>query len=201
MSESNQTKGSIVDLGNLPKQYPTHRHAPQFWEGLGRTIATFGFLEEVLGKAIFSFSATQKYEESEIETAFERWLPTLKIALSDPLGNLIRSYVRAVSNNSSATITNLNLEELAADLRRASEIRNVLCHGSWRLPDEAGRSIPFFVNRHMEVFETAVDVLFLQQTQQHVVELASAVISTVTHMGWQFPGSNGPGDSIMAKKM
>ena len=43
-----------------------------FWENLGRTIATFGFLEEVLGKAIFVFSATTPYPESEVEAAFEK---------------------------------------------------------------------------------------------------------------------------------
>jgi hypothetical protein len=42
-----------------------------FWETLGRTIATFGFLEEVLGKAIFAFTATTRHQESEIDAAFE----------------------------------------------------------------------------------------------------------------------------------
>ena len=36
--------------------------SPQFWEQLGRTVATYGFLEEVLGKAIFAFTATRNYE-------------------------------------------------------------------------------------------------------------------------------------------
>jgi hypothetical protein len=40
-----------------------------FWEALGRTIATFGFLEEVLGKAIFAFTATTQYQESDIDAA------------------------------------------------------------------------------------------------------------------------------------
>ena len=41
---------SIIDRDRLPPLFPTHRHAPQFWEQLGRTIATHGFLEEVWGK-------------------------------------------------------------------------------------------------------------------------------------------------------
>lgn len=198
MSEQDQIKRSIIVVGKLPRQFPTHRHDPKFWEALGRTIATFGFLEETLGKAIFAFTATRKYDDSEIEVAFEKWLPTLERALSDPLGSLIGSYEKAVRDNPGATIS--NLDELIDDLRKAADIRNVLCHGSWRLPDEVGRSVPFFVNQKKEVFKTAVDVAFLQQTQQHVVELICAVIDTVTHMGWQFPGSNGPGNSIMGDK-
>lgn len=52
------------------------------------------------------------------------------------------------------------------------------------------------MNRQKEVFETAIDIAFLEQTQLHVCDLAASVMNTVTHMGWQFPGSNGPGEII-----
>jgi len=78
-------------------------------------------------------------------------------------------------------------------------MRNVLCHGSWRKPNEEGGSVPFFVNKQMMVFDTAVDIAFLQQTQAHVAELACAVINSVTHMGWQFPGGAGLGKPIWNK--
>ena len=60
----------FIDSDGLPEKFPTHRHEPKFWESLGRAIATFGFLEEVLGKAIFSFTATRPYEEAEIEDTY-----------------------------------------------------------------------------------------------------------------------------------
>ena len=164
-----------------------------FWEKLGRAIATFGFLEEVLGKATFAFTATTRYGEDEIDVAFEKWLPTLENALIDPLGNLIDAYAKAVRGNSAAIE---NLDELLDELRKASTIRNVLCHGSWRSPDGHGRSVPLFVNRKKMVFDTPVDIAFLEQTRQGVAELACAVFSTVTHMGWQFPGSKGPGKAV-----
>ena len=65
----------FIDSDGLLEKFPTHRHEPKFWESLGRAIATFGFLEEVLGKAIFSFTATRPYEEAEIEQAYLEWLP------------------------------------------------------------------------------------------------------------------------------
>ena len=92
--------------------------------------------------------------------------------------------------------TTENIDELKADIRAAAEIRNVLCHASWRSPDGGGASVPFFMNRRGEVFASAVDVDYLQQVQQHVAELICAVINAVTHMGFAFPGSDGPGSTI-----
>lgn len=194
MNKKNQSGKYIVDVQNLPKQFPTHRHTPEFWEELGRTVATFGFLEEVLGKAIFSFTATRKYARNEIDAAFEKWTPLLERALSDALGSLIVSFEKSVRENKDAKIEHLDV--LIKDLQKASAIRNVLCHGSWRPPNEAGESAPSFVNRKNQVFTTKIDISYLQQVQRHVAELACAVISTVTLTGIQFPGSNGPGKSI-----
>lgn len=197
MSQEEPTTRFMVDLSNIPAQFPTHRHDALFWECLGRTVATFGFLEEALGKAIFSFTATRPYDEDEIDQAFERWLPTLERALTDPLGNLVDTYGKAVREHPAATIENLG--DLLDDLRKASSIRNVLCHGSWRLPDKDGASKPFFVNRQNVVLDIAIDCQFLAQKQRHVAELACAVVNSVTYMGWQFPGSTGPGKPILSK--
>lgn len=136
-TESNR---SIIDRERLPPAFPTHRHSASFWEALGRAVATFGFLEETLGKAIFAFTGTREIPSDEIEAEFEKWLPTLRRALSDPLGGLIDSYGKAVSQNPAATIS--NLPNLLDDLRKAAALRNALCHGSWRAPDSDGRSIP-----------------------------------------------------------
>ncbi|WP_027160970.1 hypothetical protein [Mesorhizobium sp. WSM1293] len=186
---------SIIDQDALPEDFPTHRHAGAFWEVLGRTVATFGFLEETIAKAIFAFTGTRDVPAQEIEAEFEKWLSTLQKALSDPLGGLIDAYGKAARQHPNTTIT--NLQDLLDDLRRAAELRNVLCHGSWRIPDSAGRSIPFYVDRKNRVFETPIDVAYLDQVRGHVVELACAVMDTVGHMGWQFPGSRGPGKQVV----
>jgi hypothetical protein len=197
-NEAENSRGFVVDLDNLPRLYPTNRHSPMFWEALGRTVATFGFLEEVLGKAIFALTATTPRSESEIETAFKNWLPTLQRALTDPLGGLIDSYGKALRDNPTATAD--NLDKILCDLRAASIIRNALCHGSWGAPDAEGRSLPLFVNKQQMVWDTPIDIPFLEQTQKAVAELACAVVSTITLMGWQFPGmSRGPGKVIFDK--
>ena len=48
-------KRYVVDFIRVPRHCPLQGHAPEFWEALGRTVATYGFLEEALGKAIFVF--------------------------------------------------------------------------------------------------------------------------------------------------
>jgi len=161
---------------------------------LGRAVATFGFLEEMLAKTIFAFTAIRPYEESEAEQAFEQWLPKLERALTDPLGGLIDLFGKVVRDHPDEAIT--DLPDLLSDLKKAAEMRNILCHGSWRLPDTQGASVPFFVNRQMDVVETAMDCAYLDQVQRHTAQLACSVINTVTNMGWQFPGSAGPGKPI-----
>jgi len=191
---TNEKYNYIIDQDSLPEAFPTHLHEAGFWEALGRVVGTFGFLEESLGKAIFSFTATKPYSELEIHHAYTEWLPKLERALNEPLDGLINSYGKAVRNHSGATIT--NLDDLIGNLKKASKLRNVLCHGSWRTPDNKGSSIPLFIDRQNKIFETAIDVEFLNQVQKHVAELVCAVINSVTYMGWQFPGSSGPGNVI-----
>ena len=195
MNDNNESEsGYVIDQSGLPSKYPTHLHEAEFWEALGRAVATFGFLEEVLGRAIFSFTATKPYSEEEIQKAYDEWLPKLECALTDQLVGLVNSYSKAVREHPQAKIT--NFEDLIEDLKEASKLRNVLCHGSWRSPDASGASVPHFVNRQKEVFETAINIEFLNRTQQHTASLVSAVIKTVAHMGWQFPGTSGPGKVI-----
>ena len=175
-------------------QFPTNFHEPEFWGALGRAVATFGFLEETLAKAIFAFTATKPYSEEEIKKALDEWLPKLQRALSDQLGNLIESFGKAVREHPDAAIE--NLDDLLRALKEASKIRNVICHGSWPPPNSYGASVPFFVNRQQERFEIPIDISFLKQLQLHVSELICTVIDTVIFMGWQFPGSRGPGRAI-----
>ena len=47
-------------------------HASAFWEALGRAVATFGFLEETLGKAIFAYTGMRQIPEERINAAYEK---------------------------------------------------------------------------------------------------------------------------------
>jgi hypothetical protein len=175
--------------------FPTHKHSPQFWEHLGRAVATFGFLEEVLAKAIFAFTATREYPEEDIEDAYQAWLPQLERALTASLKSLARAYGKAAKENPKCRTQ--NIDELVARLEKAADLRNVLAHASWnKAPDDNGASVPRFVNRDKLSFDDAVDIDYLKRIQIGVADLACSVMDTVTHMGHEFPGSAGPGKPI-----
>ena len=194
MSAEETVNRTIIDRESLPEMFLTHRHAPEFWEHLGRAIASFGFLEEVLGKAIFAFTATRRYSLDLIDAAYDACFPKLERSLTDHLVNLAESYGKATRENPDTTTKNVS--DLVKQIKEAAVIRNVLCHGSWRTPNSSGASVPLFVNRKKEVFEAEIDVAYLRQIQLHVAELSCSVVDTVTHMGWQFPGGAGPGKRI-----
>lgn len=111
----------LVDLGALPANFPTHRHEAVFWEKVGRTVATFGFLEEVLGKATFAFTVRKQHAASESEEAFEAWLEKpegLEGALMDPLTGLIDRLARAVEEYSNARSPGSKTCSAASERRR-----------------------------------------------------------------------------------
>ncbi|HEU6436924.1 MAG TPA: hypothetical protein VE028_05695 [Nitratidesulfovibrio sp.] len=183
-----------IDTATLPETFPTHEHPPHFWEALGRTIATFGFLEEMLGKAIFAFTVTRKYPAHDAERAYQAWLLKIEKALTDPLVNLAETYRKSVLDHPECDLQ--NVDDLIEKIKRYSKIRNALCHGSWRPPDKRGKSTILFVNKQKERFTTPMDVQFLQRVQKNTMLIACSVINSVTHMGWQFPGSASPGEQL-----
>jgi hypothetical protein len=180
---------AVMSRHDLPANFPTHRHPPEFWEQLGRTIATFGLLEEVLGKAIFAFSATTEYTEEKAKKVLAKWQNQLEHALIDTLYPLAEVYAKLVRVHQDSTFP--NLDDLIEDIKKAADWRNVLCHGSWHTP--------FFFNKELEKFDTPIDLASLKQVQAHLVDLIAAVVSSVTHLGWQFPGGAGPGEEIWKK--
>ena len=197
MTEDSEIERFFIDREQLPANYPTHWHGAEFWEALGRAVATFGWLEWVLGRAIFALTATRKIPADKFEVEYEKWLRTLEKALTDPLGGLIREYERAIRANDEAKIP----DDLLEHLRKAAKLRNVICHGAWQNPDDKGRSVPIFYmakkrDTKRKCFATPIDVAYLAQLRQAVVELSCDVINSVTQMGYQFPGSEGPGKSI-----
>jgi hypothetical protein len=74
------------------------------------------------------------------------------------------------------------------DGRRAAPAAGFVLGGSGRLPE---RNFGCFRSRCF--FCDAIDVEYLLQIQGAVVEMICNLINSVTAMGWQFPGTSGPG--------
>lgn len=194
MHETEGMKSHVIDRDKLHPDYPTQFHDAAFWEELGRAVATFGFIEEMLGKAIFALTGAKEFDPEGDPEAFSDWIKTLEKALTDQLGGLIISYERALAEN--PRTKGNDYSALLAKLRQAKEIRNALCHGSWDKPDDQGRSVPRFVNRKLLVFDTPVDLQFLKQTRAGLRHIICDILDSVTSVGYQFPGSGSPGDQL-----
>lgn len=184
----------LIDRTLLSRQFPTHQHSPEFWEQLGRVIATFGFLEETLARAIFAVTATTEYSEEEIQAKFEKWPSILKCALSDTLVPLSETYAKTVKEHHQAESINVGI--LVANIKEVAAIRNALCHGSWRAPNETGESTLFFLNKRDELLDAQIDIQWLHQLQVQIQDIICDVIDSVTVMGWNFPGSEGGGKEV-----
>ena len=196
MGDDESVVRAIIDRKRLPKMFPTHRHAPEFWEHLGRAIASFGFLEDTLKKAYFSFTGTTPVAPEGAERAVEQWGKRLEKVVTMQLWNLANEFEGAATAN--PTRSTENIGELVADIKKAAELRNILCHGSWMLPDNEGKSLPRFSKKDRATgeivqFADKIGIEYLSQVQSHVTDLICSVIDTVTHMGYQFPGGAGSG--------
>lgn len=194
MHEIEGLKGHVIDRDKLHIDWPTQFHEPGFWEELGRTVATFGFIEEMLGKAIFALTGAKEFDPAGDPEAFNEWIKTLEKALTDQLGGLIISYERALAENQRTKGNDYSAQ--LAELKQAKDIRNTFCHGSWDKPDDQGRTVPKFVNRKLMVFETRVDVRFLKQTRSALRHIVCDILDSVTSVGYQFPGTGSPGEQI-----
>ncbi|MCM2347911.1 hypothetical protein [Acidovorax soli] len=188
---------AIIDREAIHPLFPTHLHTADFWEQLGRTIATFGFLEDTLAKAIFAFTATTKYSEVEAQKVLEKWPSVLENAMIETLHRLAKIYGQVVRDHHDADVKNVS--DLVDNIKQAADIRNALCHGLWQAPEPSGKSPLSYFNNKMEKFDTPIDVAWLKKVQNHVVTISCDVIDSVAVMGWQFPGGTGPGSPIWAE--
>ena len=194
MIEPEDQNSHLVSVSDLDADFPTHLHSQQFWEELGRTVATFGFLEDTLGRACFALQATTEVNDDEFDEQVGEFVARLPKLLTDSLGPLIDNYEKSLRSHQQKPIKNSH--ELLAELRKAKTIRDVICHGSWGLPDKQGKSTPRFFNRKEEVFATPIDTEYLRQCRSGAVALILEVINSVTVMGYEFPGTEGPGNRV-----
>ena len=184
---SNKQKLLDSDPSKQPAQFPTHRHPPELWEQFGRAVASYGFLEEQLCHAIVAITGSKQVTEEHAVQELKVWTENSEKALFSPLGKLIVDYESAVKAH--PNVKKLNAEQLVIDLKSVAAYRNPLCHGSWRAPDEQGRSELFFVDRKLRQFQSTIDIQLLRQIQTELTRLICEVINSVVLLGCE-PISN-----------
>jgi hypothetical protein len=106
--------GRLVDHDALPASFPTHRQSDAFWAALGRAVASFGFLEWSLRRAIFALSGDRPApeDETEIRGALADWNERLTQVSTSTLGGLTKAFEEAAREHDRADAT--YVAELAA---------------------------------------------------------------------------------------
>jgi hypothetical protein len=184
------TKNTVINFDEMMTQtplWPTHKHTPEFWEALGRSIAAFGFLEETLAKAIFVVSGSKEISlDQDNENEIQEWNKLLESSLSDTLGRLTKKLNNALKESKKFDVQNLS--SVVEQLNRLNEWRNILCHCSWSQPDSEGKSKPFFVNNNKEIANISIDLDLLKLVMKETVEITVYIMNIITSNGFDWPG-------------
>ena len=188
----------VVDRARLPEHWPTNRGSSAFWEQLGRTVATFSHLEDMMARAWFGLTATHEFEDMEqAEAAFPEWEKALKESLTDSLHSLTKKLTKAFHDDNRVPD-----ERAGACLARLDEVRvwrNALCHGAWQGFREDG-SVGL---RHFrrgdegpESLENPLNVETLSSIRAATVDLTADLVDILSAAGVHFPGTVLPGVAI-----
>ena len=154
-----------------------------FAQALGQTIASFGWLEEIIKRTIYALDRARLADDlthDELQTS----LTHMGNIADDSMGTLIEQLDAAMRRHP-------GLHERTPITDRLAEIkqqRNLLCHASWRPTAEKGRWHPAFVNTGGKVFDRSFTAEELESIRQATVDIGTRVLrvmrATGTHGKW-----------------
>jgi len=184
----------MIDQDRLPAAWPTHRQSEAFWSALGRAVASFGFLEWTLRRAIFALTGDHLVptDEDELRQAMTEWNDRLTKVSTSTIVTLANAFETAAQQHGRADVAYVS--ELARDIREAADVRNAICHASWN-PITSESAQPLYIAavvrgiKEPSVFETSVNLAWLDQVQRHAAALTCSTMDVVTTLGLAFPGA------------
>ena len=184
----------VVDRARLPDDWPTSRGPSGFWEELGRTVATFSRLEDMLARAYFGLTGTQKFDNIEqAEAAFPQWEEKLKETLSDTLGSLTSKLKEVFEKDD--RVPDACAREVVARLNEIRVWRNALCHGAWHDFEADGSVELRYFKKTKDGPERLDDRLNLETIsliRAATVDVTLNIVDLLSAAGVQFPGTQMP---------
>ena len=110
---------------------------PIFWEELGRTVATFSQLEDILKRTIMSLPLTG-FSEEEIGKKV------------NSIENMATGSLNRLINELKEIFKKLEIHpnpNLIKELEKAKDIRNIFTHGLWQPAENPGKAYPFLMKQ------------------------------------------------------
>lgn len=157
----------------------THYTLPaDFAALLGQCVASFGWLEEILKRAIFALDRARLADDLTPQE-LQAWLTRIGTMADDSMGTLIERLDSAMRRH-----PGLHDRDAITDaLHEVKRHRNHLCHASWRPTDDKGLWHPAFVNTRGEPFDHALGVDDLAAILRDTVTIGQRVIRVMRTTG------------------
>ena len=185
----------VVDRARLPEDWPTNRGTPAFWEALGRTVAAFTHLEDMLARAYFGLTASRQFADMEEATAaFPQWEKDLKATLTDSLYSLTSKLRKAFSDDD--RVCDDVAHGFLARLDALRVWRNALCHGAGQgFATDDSTSLRHFRKGDdgPEQLDDRLTLATISSIRAETVSLTLDVVDIVSAAGVRFPGTALPG--------
>lgn len=190
----------VVDRARLPEGWPTNHGEPAFWEELGRTVATFAHLEDVLARAHFALAGSIGFADfREARASYRKREKAFEQSLTDPLDRLAKKLERVF--NDDERVPDDCAADVLARLDRLRTWRNALSHGAWQsFEDDGSITLRFFRRRKgddgPEQLNSRLTLEYIASIRAEVVHLTVDIVDIVSAAGVRFPGTELPGVDV-----
>lgn len=166
----------MAGIGAAPE---THYTLPgDFAAALGQCVASFGWLEEVIKRAIYALDRARLADDLTPEE-LEAWLTRIGGIADDSMGTLIEQLDAAMRRHPGLRDRN----QITDRLGEIRLYRNLLCHASWRPTDRKTHWHPAFVSAKGDVQAKALALGDLEQLLARTVEVGGRVLRVMRATG------------------
>lgn len=159
-----------------PEAY--HALPDDFAAALGRAVAGFGWLEEVIKRTIYVLDRVRLADDLS-QADMQRWLRRISDIADDSMGTLVEQLDAALRRHPGVK----GRDQLNDRLVEIKLLRNLLCHASWRPADQPGRWHPAFVNTHGQAFADDMGVEDLHRITADTRDLGHQIIQIMRDTG------------------
>ena len=127
----NRVIAIIGELKTRVEETPIQDPSSPLWEQIGRTVATFGMLEDLLPRALYIITGHRRIDhEGDNKLQVSAWCAKLIKSMSDTLGGLAHSLEAAWYERDGELLP--QSAEVVRELQELTTIRNRVCHAAYQ---------------------------------------------------------------------
>lgn len=166
----------------VPDGWPTHELPSDLCEEIGRTIATFGFLEYVIKRAILELSKPTK---SINDSDYKEWERSLELTATTAMAKLTGKLGEVLEPDS--RLSQVRVTRIVEVIKEKADLHNALCHGTWIQYDPASgdATLQYFPRNDPRHSQFVLSRAILARVRYETVEVAREVMGAVK---WKVPG-------------